>query len=288
MLAVLLIALIENGWCSPRSIPIGCSSCSARSFSRRSASTAGAPSRAGRPDDAARDRTASARSFPERAGARRRLARVRARRDPRADGRERRRQVDADQDHHRRATGPMPARSCSTASPVAFASPRDALAAGIGAVHQERNLDPALLGRREHPARAPADQERPRRLRRHRPARRAELLDLLDPGDRHAGRGARRCRSRRCSSSRSPRRCRSNASVLLLDEPTASITDHEAAALFAVLRRLTADGVAIVFVSHKLDEVMAISDRVTRAARRQDRRRRRADRRRCRGSGWSR
>ena len=53
------------------------------------------------------------------------------------------------------------------------------------------------------------------------------------------------------------------ASVLLLDEPTASITDHEAAALFAVLRRLKAEGVAIVFVSHKLDEVMAISDRVT-------------------------
>jgi ribose transport system ATP-binding protein len=54
-----------------------------------------------------------------------------------------------------------------------------------------------------------------------------------------------------------------DARVLLLDEPTASITNHEAAALFAVLRRLKADGVAIVFVSHKLDEVMAISDKVS-------------------------
>ena len=53
------------------------------------------------------------------------------------------------------------------------------------------------------------------------------------------------------------------ARVLLLDEPTASITEHEIAALFNLLRRLRADGVAIVFVSHKLEEVFAIADRVT-------------------------
>ena len=53
------------------------------------------------------------------------------------------------------------------------------------------------------------------------------------------------------------------ARVLLMDEPTASITEHEIAALFNLLRRLRADGVAIVFVSHKLEEVFAIADRVT-------------------------
>ena len=42
-----------------------------------------------------------------------------------------------------------------------------------------------------------------------------------------------------------------------------SITDHEAAALFDVLRRLRAQGVAIVFVSHKLEEVLSLCDRVT-------------------------
>ena len=78
------------------------------------------------------------------------------------------------------------------------------------------------------------------------------------------------------------------ASVLLLDEPTASITEHEAAALFTVLRRLTRRGVAIVFVSHKLEEVLAICRPRDGAARRQDRRRGRADRRRCRGSASSR
>ena len=51
--------------------------------------------------------------------------------------------------------------------------------------------------------------------------------------------------------------------VLLLDEPTSSITEHEAAKLFAFLRQLKTQGVAIVFVSHKFDEVYEISDRVS-------------------------
>ena len=53
------------------------------------------------------------------------------------------------------------------------------------------------------------------------------------------------------------------AKILLLDEPTASITEHEAAALFKLVRGLRDDGVAIVFVSHKLSEIFAIADRVT-------------------------
>jgi len=51
--------------------------------------------------------------------------------------------------------------------------------------------------------------------------------------------------------------------VLLLDEPTSSITENEAAKLFVVLRQLQAEGVAIVFVSHKFDEVYEICDRVS-------------------------
>jgi ribose transport system ATP-binding protein len=55
----------------------------------------------------------------------------------------------------------------------------------------------------------------------------------------------------------------SGARVLLLDEPTSSLTLHEAATLFALLRKLKADGVAIVFVSHKLEEVLELCDVVT-------------------------
>jgi simple sugar transport system ATP-binding protein len=51
--------------------------------------------------------------------------------------------------------------------------------------------------------------------------------------------------------------------VLILDEPTAVLVPQEVEALFATLRRLAADGMAVVFISHKLREVLAITDRVT-------------------------
>lgn len=51
--------------------------------------------------------------------------------------------------------------------------------------------------------------------------------------------------------------------VLILDEPTAVLVPQEVDALFGTLRRLVADGLAVVFISHKLREVRAISDRVS-------------------------
>jgi len=51
--------------------------------------------------------------------------------------------------------------------------------------------------------------------------------------------------------------------ILILDEPTAVLTPLEAKELFANLRRLRDDGKAIVFISHKLDEVLEIADRIT-------------------------
>ncbi|TPK81604.1 sugar ABC transporter ATP-binding protein [Mesorhizobium sp. B2-4-13] len=55
----------------------------------------------------------------------------------------------------------------------------------------------------------------------------------------------------------------SNARVLFMDEPTASLTRHEVDLLLATVRRLKAQGISIVFVSHRLEEVTEIAERVT-------------------------
>ena len=53
-----------------------------------------------------------------------------------------------------------------------------------------------------------------------------------------------------------------NAKVLILDEPTSSLTLQEAARLFARLEQLKKQGLAIIYVSHHLEEIFQISDRV--------------------------
>jgi len=54
-----------------------------------------------------------------------------------------------------------------------------------------------------------------------------------------------------------------NSRVLVLDEPTAALTGQEAASLLSHLRRLRARGTACIYISHKLEEVFAIADRIT-------------------------
>src|SRR5579862_8640418 len=53
------------------------------------------------------------------------------------------------------------------------------------------------------------------------------------------------------------------ADVLILDEPTAVLTPQEAGELFEIIRSLKADGKSIIFISHKLNEVLEIADRIT-------------------------
>jgi ABC-type uncharacterized transport system ATPase subunit len=53
------------------------------------------------------------------------------------------------------------------------------------------------------------------------------------------------------------------AAILILDEPTSVLTPQEAQSLFAVLRRMKAEGHAVIFITHKLDEVKAVADRIT-------------------------
>jgi ABC-type uncharacterized transport system ATPase subunit len=54
-----------------------------------------------------------------------------------------------------------------------------------------------------------------------------------------------------------------DAQILILDEPTAVLTPQEAEELFVIMRGLTERGVSIIFITHKLKEVLAVSDRIT-------------------------
>jgi ribose transport system ATP-binding protein len=145
--------------------------------------------------------------------------------------------------------------------PVEFASPRDALVSAIGAVHQERNLIPRFsVGENILLERLPTRNTMVDYAEVHGQAR--AVLDLLDRTiDTRAEVAALSVAQMQIVEI--AKALSLEAKILLLDEPTASITDHEAAALFDVLRRLKAQGVAIVFVSHKLEEVLSLCDRVT-------------------------
>ncbi|HEY0520115.1 MAG TPA: sugar ABC transporter ATP-binding protein, partial [Ilumatobacteraceae bacterium] len=54
-----------------------------------------------------------------------------------------------------------------------------------------------------------------------------------------------------------------DAKVLILDEPTASLAKDEVDALFALVRRLTDNGISVIYISHRMDEIFRIGDRIT-------------------------
>lgn len=161
-------------------------------------------------------------------------------------------------------TGALPLSSGQVlldGEPVRFRSPQDALAAGISAVYQEIDLLPNLtvaenigLGRE------------PRRLGRidwrelRRGARNAlgELGLDIDPA---SVLGSHPLAVQQLVAI--ARAISADARVLVLDEPTSSLDLDEVAELFRVMRELKARGVAILFVSHFLDQVYEICDRVT-------------------------
>jgi len=146
-----------------------------------------------------------------------------------------------------------------------FTSPRDAIAAGIVTIPQELRLVPALsiaenialgaLPVRKIGAIAIVD-----RARMHADAR-AVLAELgFDPDpDRPVATLGFAERQLVAIAKALRRRCR----VFILDEPTAALEKHEIERLFAVLARMKGQGTAVIYISHHLDEVVAIADRCT-------------------------
>jgi ribose transport system ATP-binding protein len=142
-----------------------------------------------------------------------------------------------------------------------FGGPIDAQRAGIGVVHQERNLIPAFsvaenIVLHHLPQRGGVVD---RRRMRDEAKRCLDLLEVdLDPDTPVAKLSVAQGQLVEIAKALSL-----ESKVLLLDEPTASLTGDEADHLYAVVRRLRDAGQTVVLVSHKLEEVFAVADTVT-------------------------
>ncbi|HEX4246831.1 MAG TPA: sugar ABC transporter ATP-binding protein [Pseudonocardia sp.] len=146
-------------------------------------------------------------------------------------------------------------------SEISPSSPRDAARAGIGVVHQERNLVPAFsIGENIVLQGIPARRGLVDRAAIRAEARRClEQLDLdLDPETPTTGLSVAQLQLVEVAKA-----LHTNSRVLLLDEPTTASTPSEVDRLFTVVRRLRDAGTAVVFVSHKLEEVFELCDTVT-------------------------
>jgi ribose transport system ATP-binding protein len=147
-------------------------------------------------------------------------------------------------------------------APIRFRSPREALAYGIATVYQELSIIPGLtvaenilLGRLPTRWGGLIDWEEAR-------ARARGVLDELgvtmDVGVKAGTLGIARQQMVEIAKAMSY-----GPAVLMLDEPTSALAHHETEQLFAVVRRLAARGVVILYITHRLEEIHRIADTVT-------------------------
>ena len=139
-------------------------------------------------------------------------------------------------------------------------TPHDAIRAGIAIIYQEFNLVPALSAREN----IFLGQELSRAgfVLRHQERRRAaavfERLGVqIDPETL--------CRELTIAQQQTVEIARAlvrEARIIVMDEPTAALTGHEVERLFAIIRDLKAHGIGVIYISHRLEEIFAIADRV--------------------------
>lgn len=147
-------------------------------------------------------------------------------------------------------------------NPVTFRSPHDALLAGLSMVYQERNLIPFLtgaqnicLGREATRWGGLINERKAHRIAcaiRDRVGAQVDLnidVQSMRPSEQQVVEILR-------ALFHEPR-------ILLLDEPTASLTHQDAEMLYKVIENVVANDVAVIFISHKLEEVFRIADRIT-------------------------
>jgi ribose transport system ATP-binding protein len=148
-------------------------------------------------------------------------------------------------------------------TPARFASPHEALRAGIATIYQESNLVPELsvaenilLGREPLKRGLPLlDRVQMRSL-----AERAlrQVGEMIDPDV-----PARELTPAQHQMVEIAKALSREAHIVILDEPTAALTDRETTTLFGLIRRLSSDGLSFIYISHRLEEIAAVGTRIT-------------------------
>jgi ABC-type sugar transport system ATPase subunit len=156
---------------------------------------------------------------------------------------------------------PTAGRILLDGQPVVIHDPRQAQHLGISIIYQEFNLMPNLsveenvfVGREPNTGRF----VRWRALRQQTEALLDQLGVDLDPGAIVRDLSVAEQQMVEIAKALSL-----NARLVIMDEPTSALTDTEVAALFAIIRGLKERGLAVIYISHRLDEIFAICDRVT-------------------------
>lgn len=145
---------------------------------------------------------------------------------------------------------------------VRFSSPKDAAAAGVSMVHQESLLAPHLtvaenifLGREERSTLGWVNRRRmieraARLIEQHRfPLKADGRVDRLSPAGKQL---VEICRA-----------IEHGSSLLIFDEPTSSLSESETAEVFKIVAQLKQRGVGVIYITHRLDELRSVGDRVT-------------------------
>ena len=167
--------------------------------------------------------------------------------------------------YHRRDA----ARCFSRAEPLDVGSPHEAQADGISTIYQEINLVPLQIGDREHLPRART--ARASASSTGAPCtRRPNGCSAASASASTSRTAARRFQTATQQMVAIARAIGFSARLVIMDEPTSSLDEREVEVLFDVIRQLKAEGVSVIFVSHKLDELYEVCDRVTHHARRAD------------------
>jgi ribose transport system ATP-binding protein len=144
-------------------------------------------------------------------------------------------------------------------NPISIRSPQDAQQAGIGVIHQEFNLVPALSARENIflGSQSAWSWFNPSRERKQAAALFERVGVSIDPEQR-----CDRLSVAQQQIVEIARALNRECQVLVMDEPTAALSPAEVQRLFGMIRDLTKRGIAIIYISHRLDEVFEIADRM--------------------------